>query len=468
MIITLQIDEFQYIDKDILAQMLNLLASYFITEGHNLFFVVQLSGTDTETGIQSINLSKLKPTATLLSSLDPDEDLKLLKIELQNNQHLKGLLERNIYKQAVETMGRVPRLLATFISVINAKQKKVGDISEFLSSVLSTVKDEIASLYQIEEWIKIFENKNGLIQTIIWALCGRHVKLDDFVGGKSINNIRSSGVLMLQPVEESKDYYTIHMPSILLRALNTKLDLIDDQFLDPTRFVDAELFEQTVCAVHILRQSMLSALESTVAYSDLYPGAVASPELLNQRVSLKPIVKVKCHSLLKNDSMHNYPLNAVPIHNHTAPTVDLTQVTNSLFCANVREDGLLVHPPKNIEENQDKSSLYISYGKAPQNELLMSDIRKEFSKVSCKEHQSFYQQLDPQARFDLFIISNKPLKDYDKIKEATEKQDKSEYMLPPNIAVICNQNFKQYFGCFAGPCVYIPEPAASKIFEGLL
>ena len=96
----------------------------------------------------------------------------------------------------------------------------------------------------------------------------------------------------------------------------------------------------------------------------------------------------------------------------------------------------------------------------------------EFNKVIDSPHKRFYQGLDDEYKFTLFVVSNKPLKDYDEIRNAMqvkegkviekmeEKQKKKknleDYLLPKGVVVVCHQNFQAYAGSFAHHGLYLP------------
>jgi len=59
------------------------------------------------------------------------------------------------------------------------------------------------------------------------------------------------------------------------------------------------------------------------------------------------------------------------------------------------------------------------------------------------------------------VISNKPLRDFDKIKVAVDSDD-TKNGLPKGVCVICNQNFEVYAGSFAHHGLFIPAKDISE------
>ena len=84
-----------------------------------------------------------------------------------------------------------------------------------------------------------------------------------------------------------------------------------------------------------------------------------------------------------------------------------------------------------------------------------STIWTEFNKVTDADHKNFYSSLGVDPTFNLFVVSNKPLKNYEAIKKAVETKDYKNG-LPKGVVVVCNQNFKEYAGSFAHRGLFIP------------
>ena len=129
-------------------------------------------------------------------------------------------------------------------------------------------------------------------------------------------------------------------------------------------------------------------------------------------------------------------------------------------------DGLIVHSADFVEGDQKKSSGHITSGKEPTRSLQMTTLREEFRKTTNEAHMKFYfPSSHSQKKFNLFIISNKPLEDYDNVLEQvkTNKYNPSEQnYLPLGVGVICHQNFKQYAASFAHRGLYIPSTIVSS------
>jgi len=75
----------------------------------------------------------------------------------------------------------------------------------------------------------------------------------------------------------------------------------------------------------------------------------------------------------------------------------------------------------------------------------------------------FFSKISSDVKKTLFVISNKPLRDFDKIKVAVDSDD-TKNGLPKGVCVICNQNFEVYAGSFAHHGLFIPAKNNS-VFE---
>ena len=153
-----------------------------------------------------------------------------------------------------------------------------------------------------------------------------------------------------------------------------------------------------------------------------------------------------------------------------------------------------MHPPSNIEGIQYKSSDNITRGIAPdpsskgilelgnKNDKYKGSNKKktiwaEFNKVTDVKHMKFYSSILKQPDFKLFVVSNKPLKNYEEIKKAVAEINQTEELpkgeknytkgLPKGVSVICNQNFKAYAGPFAHRGLYLP-PERKKENSGVI
>jgi len=234
---------------------------------------------------------------------------------------------------------------------------------------------------------------------------------------------------------------------------------------------------------------MLVAMkEKTATYRELYPHALGYDEDLDQEIHLKKLQVVWVDgSAGAHDSMHKCKLNAVPILNSTKRNIDLSK--GGFYAHNVHmapsNDGLIVHPPANIEGIQCKSSDNITRGIPPStkgNGILKlgnkedeykgqnkkKTIWAEFNKVTEDTHNKFYSSLGDESKFNLFVVSNKYLKNYEEIKDAMDQGDEDDDDgdedddgdvidgLPKGVALICHQNFKDYAGPFAHRGLYLP------------
>jgi len=139
----------------------------------------------------------------------------------------------------------------------------------------------------------------------------------------------------------------------------------------------------------------------------------------------------------KHDSMHKHKLNAVPILNSTNQNIDLAK--GGFYVHNVHmapsNDGLIVHPPTNIEGIQCKSSDNITLGEKPdpnsngvlrlgvKEDIGKDNIWAEFNKVMDDKHKKFYSYLNDEPKFNLFVVSNKPLTFYKNIKNTMDEEN---------------------------------------------
>jgi len=301
---------------------------------------------------------------------------------------------------------------------------------------MELVVDDVKEVYRTEKWQKLLgKSRKGVRQMVLWALSKKEVDLEDRLNGITVEQARATGILMLEKVNNSnEEKYTINVPMILLRAINKELKDIPDKCLDTLSSIDDREFERVVATLRVLRQNMLVAMKVTTAtYRDLYPNALGHNEDLDQKIQLNKLEEVWTNGKSsKHDSIHRHKLNAVPILYSTNQNIDLSK--GGFYVHNVHmapsNDGLIVHPPTNIEGIQCKSSDNITHGEKPDPSSngvlrlgLKEDIRKkdniwaEFNKVMDDEHKKFYSNLNDEPKFNLFVVSNKPLTCYGKNQE---------------------------------------------------
>jgi len=337
---------------------------------------------------------------------------------------------------------------------------------------LNKVTDEIKGAYDTERWNNLLGGTRVGVRTmLLWALSSAQVALTDKLNGITVEEARNTGILMLEEVT-GEERYTISMPLTLLRAINKTLKDIDipDEDLDPVRTINDKEFEKVMTTLRRLRQNMLVKKgQKTATYRELYPHALGYKEDLDQEIPLMEIEAVQANgSNAKHDSMHHSPMDAVPVLHNQKKTIDISQ--GGILMHNVpmapSNDGLVVHPPTNIEGIQYKSCNNITRGDPPDPtsqgrlELGPQNSKKktiwgEFNKVTNSKHKKFYSCLDKEPKFNLFVVSNKPLKNYEKIKKAVDNND-YENGLPKGVAVICHENFQAYAGSFAHRGLYLP------------
>jgi hypothetical protein len=130
-------------------------------------------------------------------------------------------------------------------------------------------------------------------------------------------------------------------------------------------------------------------------------------------------------------------------------------------------DCLIVHPPLNIEEIQFKSCGNITRGLEPNPDsqgILVLGIKRgktkktiwsEFNKVMDAKHKKFYSHLGKNYRFTLFVVSNKPLKNFNAIKKAVADRNYKKG-LPKGVVLVCHENFEAYAGSLAHRGLFRP------------
>jgi hypothetical protein len=133
-------------------------------------------------------------------------------------------------------------------------------------------------------------------------------------------------------------------------------------------------------------------------------------------------------------------------------------------------DSIIVHHSNSNNNNnniieliQYKSSEYISKGISPNNKEILS----EYNKISNEKHINFYNQL-PNSQKILFIISNKPLMEYEKIKTFLDNekylQQNIDNILPKSVCIISHEVFEFYAGPFLD-ILYIPLSSSDNDYK---
>jgi len=386
-------------------------------------------------------------------------------------EFLKSLLNQPLFLQAVDSLGRVPRFLQFFLTkLVTAAQKQ--DLKEFLSGVLDSVVDEVQNTYGTKKWDDFFSGSpNGVRNMILWALSGKEVSLRDKLNGITVEQACSTGILMLEEVKGSyPTKYIINVPLVLLQALNKQLRDVRDSDLNPVRIIDDREFERVMSTLRTMRQNMLvKSGNKTATYRELYPHALGYDEDLDQEIPLQKLEDIRVDgSSAKHDSMHQFPMNAIPVLDCPQKVMDVSQ--GGLLVQNVPKapsnDVLIVHPPSHIEGIQYKSSDNITRSMEPDPNSKgilelgnnqgsnKKTIWAEFNKVTDSDHKKFYSSLG-EPKFNLFVVSNKPLKGYEDIRKAVATKDYKNG-LPKGVVVVCHQNFHKYARLFAHRGLYLP------------
>ena len=219
--------------------------------------------------------------------------------------------------------------------------KSNPDLSAFLRLVLNRVVGNIKVAYDTKRWEKFLGNSPAGVRTmLLWALSARNVKPSDKLNRNTVEEIRSSGILMLEEVKEhSGEKYTINVPLILLRLR----DVFDD-YLDPVRIFDDREFEKVMTGLRILRQNMLVGVgKSETTYRELYPYALGYDEDLDQVVPIQRLSEIFTEGpSVTHASIHKYSMTALPIMNFPDGTIDISKVFMSLHLVSLttkhRED----------------------------------------------------------------------------------------------------------------------------------
>lgn len=123
-------------------------------------------------------------------------------------------------------------------------------------------------------------------------------------------------------------------------------------------------------------------------------------------------------------------------------------------------DAVITHPssepPSIIEGLQFKSSGHIAVGDEPSKYLELGTKEKpskdsiwsEYLKVIDSDHERFHKTVFPNGyQLQLAVISNKPLKNYNEVSQAT--LNNQEGGLPPRVILVSYDNFKKFAGAFA-------------------
>jgi ribosomal protein L30E len=257
------------------------------------------------------------------------------------------------------------------------------------------------------------------------------------------------------------------MPLILLKVFNKTFQDIPDEYLNPLKEFNENEFENIMDSLRIFRQNLMVKIGITkTTYKELYPFAIGYKEDLEKVIELKIMLRLKANgSSSSHDSIHKYNIKAIPVQNYKSETLDLSTLINknyNFLWSNVPKassfDSVIIHYNSNkkveLELIQYKSSENISRGMAPNDQskgvLVLGSknddktkktIWSEFNKVNDSEHLKFYSQF-PNHSKTLFIISNKPLKNFYEIQNIVKKNDyKNENSLPPGVCLIFYENF---------------------------
>jgi hypothetical protein len=459
LLLTIQLDEFQELKRDLLNNLIRELAITITSKQiqYGICILPILSGTDTTLGIQSISNSKLAVVNILVKPLTIKQITYILRNYL-NKTKFEYLLDNKNFQKIVASLGGIPRF-SYFLNQCIEQTHELKDIKKFLTIVLNQLIQKIDLQYSIDKWNKILPD-DKIRNLILWSINKKEILLDDQVNGHSIREIADTGILILNTVPNSNKFI-IEMPLILLKVFNKTFQDIPDEYLNPVKETNENEFENIMDSLRIFRQNLMVKIGITkTTYKELYPFAIGYKEDLEKVIELKIMQRLKANgSSSSHNSIHKYNIKTIPVQNYISKTLDLSTLINenyNFLLSNVPKasfDSVIIHYNSNkkveLELIQYKSSENISRGMAPNDQskgVLVLGSKKddktkktiwsEFNKVNDSEHLKFYSQF-PNHSKTLFIISNKPLRNFDKNS------------LPHGVCLISYENFQSYAGPFA-------------------
>lgn len=348
LLLTVQLDEFSYLDKAILIEIVKCFSKSMLEEHDlNICFVPILTGTDTKVGVDSISLSSIRSHQVLVKPLEEGDDVEAISAALKNTPFTTAFFKQNsLAAQALDSLGRVPRFLDFFARALstqpsnplwannNQLPSKPEGVKAHLQKVLEKVRTEIADAYQLKKWNALLYGKDstmaqkdhGVLQMLIWSLAAHPVRRDTKLNAVTVEQAQATGMLMLLPTRDPSEF-TIHVPLILLRALNAQLEVVPDPCLDSLEMMDWKSFEKTMCVLRALRQNLLVRMQrSTASYRELYPHALGHPEDLDRVIPIQPLHHVPYN--LKSTSprypIHKFPPDQIPVTD--GHTINLAEV----------------------------------------------------------------------------------------------------------------------------------------------
>ena len=316
LLLLIQLDEFPHVDQEILNKMIGEISGQMISKHERKICVLPfLTGTATQVGVQAIKTSKMPLKSIPLLPLSTNEVNQLLSITLKPSR------KNPLFSQAVDSLGGVPRFFQFFLEHFKSSDQYSG---KKIQQKLCSVVEQIAKSYDTEKWNNLLHSEVGVRTMLLWALAGKEVGLKDMLNGISVEDARDTGILMLEPVSNSREKYTLKVPLALLRAINLGLNDIEDSYLDPIPGVDDRAFERAMNGLRLLRQKLfVKAGRKKATYRELYPHALGYAEDLDQEVNLKELQEVLVDgSSARHESIHKYPLDAIPVQRFKTPTVN--------------------------------------------------------------------------------------------------------------------------------------------------
>jgi hypothetical protein len=289
-LLAIQVDEFGELGPDVLNSFLKNFTTHMIEDQSlQICLLPTLSGTTTQAGIKAITGSQMTVSHILVPPLTEEETQQVIEKAWENNP--KDEPVSRLLPPIIAALGNIPRNIAIFLDTVES-QVCQPNIRQWLSDTFSRVTEGIQRMYSTETWERFLgQSRVGVIRMCVWILAGKEVQLGDKLNGVSVEDIRSTGIVQVQRVQETDDVYTMHIPLVTLAALNNGLRFVPPHTLNPAEMVNWMQFERTMAALYVLRNNMLVSLKQTSAtYRELFPYALGQAETLDRRVSLPVIL----------------------------------------------------------------------------------------------------------------------------------------------------------------------------------
>jgi len=178
------------------------------------------------------------------------------------------------------------------------------------------------------------------------------------------------------------------------------------------------------------------------------------PSQLDREIVLRRLRLVE----IKGKPIHESPLRAVVLSNQPSVTVNLLE--EPIIAKNAEKDppfdGVAVYQTpggnnfvKTFQFKADESTTrpYLRNGIAIGHGNAQNDMLKEYQKI-LTGHKTFFGDLEKV----LVVISNRPLSHFYLVKsnlEAGIVHNNKEDVIPEEVIIVCNENFREYSGYLA-------------------